>query len=82
MSYFMKDSIKTHAVSANRNNAYADLARRVRSGEFKIAVYGLGHVGSPLVSTWLRAGAHLIGVDNSSEAVSYTHLTLPTNREV
>ena len=69
MSYFMKDSIKTHAVSANRNNAYADLARRVRSGEFKIAVYGLGHVGSPLASTWLRAGADLIGVDNSSEVL-------------
>ena len=51
MSYFMKDSIKTHAVSPNRNNAYADLARRVKSGEFKIAVYGLGHVGSPLAST-------------------------------
>jgi nucleotide sugar dehydrogenase len=69
MSYFMKDSIKTHAVSANKNNADADLLRRVRSGEFKIAVYGLGHVGSPLASAWLRAGAHLIGVDNSSEVL-------------
>jgi nucleotide sugar dehydrogenase len=68
MSYFMKDS-KTHAVSANKNNADADLLRRVRSGEFKIAVYGLGHVGSPLASAWLRAGAHLIGVDSSSEVL-------------
>jgi len=49
----MKDSIKTHAISANKNNADADLLRRVRSGEFKIAVYGLGHVGSPLASAWL-----------------------------
>jgi nucleotide sugar dehydrogenase len=65
----MKDSIKTHAVSANKNNADADLLRRVRSGEFKIAVYGLGHVGSPLASAWLRAGAHLIGVDSSSEVL-------------
>ena len=70
MSYFMKDSIKKHAVSANKNNnADADLLRRVRSGEFKIAVYGLGHVGSPLASAWLRAGAHLIGVDNSSKVL-------------
>jgi nucleotide sugar dehydrogenase len=69
MSYFMKDSIKTHAISANKNNADADLLRRVRSGEFKIAVYGLGHVGSPLASAWLRAGAHLIGVDSSSEVL-------------
>jgi nucleotide sugar dehydrogenase len=65
----MKDSIKTHAISANKNNADADLLRRVRSGEFKIAVYGLGHVGSPLASAWLRAGAHLIGVDSSSEVL-------------
>jgi nucleotide sugar dehydrogenase len=65
----MKDSIKTHAVSANKNNADPDLVRRVRSGEFKIAVYGLGHVGSPLASAWLRAGAHLIGVDSSSEVL-------------
>jgi nucleotide sugar dehydrogenase len=70
MSYFMKDSsTKTHAVSANKNKADADLLRRVRSGEFKIAVYGLGHVGSPLASAWLRAGAHLIGVDNSFEVL-------------
>jgi nucleotide sugar dehydrogenase len=69
MSYFMKDSIKMHAISANKNNADADLLRRVRSGEFKIAVYGLGHVGSPLASAWLRAGAHLIGVDSSSEVL-------------
>ncbi|HEY8140648.1 MAG TPA: nucleotide sugar dehydrogenase [Nitrososphaera sp.] len=38
---------------------------RIKSGEFKIAVYGLGHVGSPLTSVWLRARAHVIGVDNS-----------------
>jgi nucleotide sugar dehydrogenase len=65
----MKGSIKKHAVSANKNNADADLLRRVRSGEFKLAVYGLGHVGSPLASAWLRAGAHLIGVDNSSKVL-------------
>ncbi|MGH9988898.1 MAG: hypothetical protein ACREAS_00515, partial [Nitrososphaera sp.] len=68
---------KIHAVSANKkqnnnnknNKTDADLARRVRSGEVKIAVYGLGHIGSPLASTWLRAGAHLIGVDNSSKVL-------------
>ena len=66
----MKNRSKTHALSANKTNATdADLARRIRSGEFKIAVYGLGHVGSPLASTWLRAGAHLIGIDNSSEVL-------------
>jgi nucleotide sugar dehydrogenase len=71
----------THSVSANNNKnnnnnnnnnnntTNAGLARRVRSGKFKVAVYGLGHVGSPLASSWLRAGAHVIGVDNSSEVL-------------
>src|ERR671920_1797511 len=57
------------SISANKNRVDSDLAKRVRSGEFKIAVYGLGHVGSPLASAWLRAGAHLIGIDNSSEVL-------------
>ena len=70
----MKNRSKTHAVSANKNNnnnnnTGRDLARRVRTGEFRVAVYGLGHVGSPLASSWLRAGAHVIGIDNSSEVL-------------
>jgi nucleotide sugar dehydrogenase len=70
-------------VSANKNNNVdTDLAKKVRSGQFKIAVYGLGHVGSPLASSWLRAGAHLIGVDNSSEVLENarngkTHINEP-----
>lgn len=47
----------------------SSLARKVRSGEFKIAVYGLGHVGSPLASAWLRAGAHVVGVDKSPKVL-------------
>jgi nucleotide sugar dehydrogenase len=72
----MKNRSKTHAVSANKNKnndnnskTDPDLSRRVRSGEFRVAVYGLGHVGSPLASSWLRAGAHVIGIDNSSEVL-------------
>ena len=41
------------------------LAKRIKSGDLKIAVYGLGHVGSPIASAWLRAGASVIGVDKS-----------------
>jgi hypothetical protein len=70
------------SISTNKNRVDSDLAKRVRSGEFKIAVYGLGHVGSPLASSWLRAGAHLIGVDNSSEVLENarkgrTHINEP-----
>jgi nucleotide sugar dehydrogenase len=58
-------STKTKAVSTGRYENGSELARKIKSGEFKIAVYGLGHVGSPLASVWLRAGAHVIGVDKS-----------------
>ena len=70
------------SISANKNRVDSDLVKRVRSGEFKIAIYGLGHVGSPLASSWLRAGAHLIAVDNSSEVLENarrgrTHINEP-----
>lgn len=60
---------KAKAVSASKYNGNSDLARKVRSGEFKIAVYGLGHVGSSLASAWLRAGAHVLGVDKSPKVL-------------
>ena len=70
------------AVSANKKDIDNDIAKRVSSGDFKIAVYGLGHVGSPLASSWLRAGAHIIGVDNSSKVLENarkgrTHISEP-----
>src|SRR5436309_13258551 len=60
---------KAKVVPANNYNDNTDLARKVRSGEFKIAIYGLGYVGSPLASAWLRAGAHVIGVDKSPKVL-------------
>lgn len=48
-----------------RKSAVSDLASKVRSGKIRIAVYGLGHVGSPITAVWLRFGAHVIGVDKS-----------------
>ena len=49
--------------------AVSDLAKKVKSGQTRIAVYGLGHVGSPIVSVWLRFGAYVIGVDKSSRVL-------------
>ena len=60
---------KAKAVSASKHNGNSDLERKLRSGESKIAVYGLGHVGSPLASAWLRAGAHVVGVDKSPKVL-------------
>ena len=50
---------------AGRKGAVSDLASKIKSGKVKIAVYGLGHVGSPIAAVWLRFGAHVIGVDKS-----------------
>jgi nucleotide sugar dehydrogenase len=46
-----------------------DIVKKIKSGQFKIAVYGLGHVGSSIASVWLRAGAYVIGVDKSSKVL-------------
>ena len=89
------DTNKTH--NTNINNAGSDdvnnnnnsdyehsshIEKKIKSGAFKIAVYGLGHIGSPLASVWLRQGAHVIGVDKSSKVlenakIGKTHLLEP-----
>jgi hypothetical protein len=55
---------------AGRKGAVLDLASKIKSGKVKIAVYGLGHVGSPIAAVWLRFGAHVIGVDKSPSVVA------------
>ena len=47
-----------------------ELVKKIKDGKLKIAVYGLGHVGAPLAAVWLRAGAHVIGVDKSKKVLS------------
>ena len=43
----------------------------------KIGFIGLGHMGAPMALNLLKAG-HTLSVCDMNEAVSYTHLTLPT----
>jgi nucleotide sugar dehydrogenase len=73
--------------NTNNNNNYEygynpkNIEKKIKSGTFKIAVYGLGHIGAPLASVWLRQGAHVIGVDKSSKVlenakIGKTHLQL------
>jgi len=47
-----------------------ELKRMLRSGEITVSVYGLGHVGAPILAAWLLAGAKGIGVDIDEEKVS------------
>lgn len=49
----------------NFSKLLLNLDNKIHSGEFRITVYGLGHVGSPIAAAWLRSGASVIGVDKS-----------------
>lgn len=49
----------------NFSSFLSSLPNKIQSGDYKVAVYGLGHVGSPIAAAWLRAGASVIGVDKS-----------------
>ena len=46
-----------------------EMRRALRSGKIKVSVYGLGHVGSPILAAWLQAGASAIGVDVDEDKV-------------
>ena len=59
----MKNYNKHREASVDRYPGKAEFVGRIISGEFKIAVYGLGHVGS--LCGGLETGAHVIGVDKS-----------------
>ncbi|MGD1835341.1 MAG: nucleotide sugar dehydrogenase [Nitrososphaeraceae archaeon] len=59
-----------------------DLYENIKYGKFRIAIYGLGHVGAPIASAWLRSGASIIGVDKSdyvrkNALKGFTHLPEP-----
>lgn len=45
---------------------FDSLKSAILEGRFKVAVYGLGHVGASIAAVWLRMGAHVIGIDKSS----------------
>ncbi|MGA9150883.1 MAG: nucleotide sugar dehydrogenase [Candidatus Nitrosopolaris sp.] len=76
-----KISELTYSARPSSNHfSESEVIKKIRSGELKIAIYGLGHVGSPIASAWLRAGAHVIGVDRSptvSESASRGKSHLP-----
>jgi nucleotide sugar dehydrogenase len=59
-------------MARNTSNLSQDrkVVKEIKDGRLKIAIYGLGHVGAPLAAVWLRAGAHVIGVDKSKKVLS------------
>lgn len=79
------NNARSDGTNNNNNSDYehgSHIEKKIKSGAFKIAVYGLGHIGSALASVWLRQGAHVIGVDKSSKVlenakIGKTHLLEP-----
>lgn len=58
------------------------VTKKLQSGEYIVAVYGLGHVGAPIASSWLRAGITVIGIDKSQKVTEnakngVTHIPEP-----
>jgi nucleotide sugar dehydrogenase len=58
------------------------IAKKFKSGENIVSVYGLGHVGAPIASCWLRSGVTVIGVDKSQNILEnakkgFTHIPEP-----
>ena len=66
-----EDNTHENAQSVHKVKYLQELVTRVRNGDLKIAVYGLGHVGAPLAAVWLRAGACVIGIDKSEKVREY-----------
>ena len=52
-----------------KNDNFSKITKKIKDGELKVAVYGLGHVGSPIAAVWLRAGAHVIVTDKSAQVL-------------
>lgn len=51
---------------------FDSIIRKFKSGEYIISVYGLGHVGAPIASAWLRSGISVIGIDKSAKVLENT----------
>ena len=58
-----------------------ELSRNIKLGNKKIAIYGIGFVGTAIASTWLRAGASIIAVDKKNILVNNINNKKITNSE-
>jgi nucleotide sugar dehydrogenase len=58
-------------ISTNRE-PIESIVSKFKSGEYLVSVFGLGHVGAPLASVWLRTGIRVIGIDKSSKVIENT----------
>ncbi len=61
----------SNQISTNRETVES-IVDKFRSGEYLVSVYGLGHVGAPIASVWLRAGVKVIGIDKSQQVIENT----------
>ena len=61
----------SNQISTNRESIES-VVSKFRSGEYLVSVFGLGHVGAPLASVWLRTGMGVIRIDKSSKVIENT----------
>ncbi len=84
----VKDKNKDKKNNVLSSNTSLDLetpesiVKKLLSGEYIVSVYGLGHVGAPIASCWLRSGVTVIGVDKSPNVIEnakngITHIPEP-----
>jgi nucleotide sugar dehydrogenase len=80
--------LKDKKIEEYNSNISSDLetpesiTRKFQSGDYLISVYGLGHVGAPIASCWLRSGVTIIGIDKSQKVIEnakkgLTHIPEP-----
>ncbi len=60
---------RVHSGMDLRTLSDEELKDNLKSGKITVAVYGMGHVGAPLLAAWLSTGARGIGVDIRREVV-------------
>ncbi|MBA3976633.1 MAG: nucleotide sugar dehydrogenase [Nitrosopumilus sp.] len=80
----LKDKKREDPISNNSSNLESpeSITKKIKTGEYSVAVYGLGHVGAPIASSWLRSGVTVIGIDKSQKVVEnakkgLTHIPEP-----
>jgi nucleotide sugar dehydrogenase len=80
----LKDKKREDPISNNSSNLESpeSITKKIKTGEYSVAVYGLGHVGAPIASSWLRSGVTVIGIDKSQKVMEnakkgLTHIPEP-----
>ncbi len=68
-------------IYSNKQKNLLSLYDDIINHKAKIAVYGLGQVGSSIAAVWLRKGAYVIGIDKSEHIIEQANQGFTNNKE-